>query len=95
MAIGTIALVVLDLVIDMEFSVDLFAGRFRAHSISQCAAEAMRNGRACFHLFAHKARDLAIIGVRTDGSVVRGLGTIKMGPGVPGGVRVTDVVWDE
>jgi hypothetical protein len=35
-----------------------------------------------------------IVGVRTNGSVVRGLATIEMGPAVPGGVRVTDVVWN-
>jgi hypothetical protein len=35
-----------------------------------------------------------IVGIRTDGSIVRGLATIEIGPSLPGGVRVTDVVWD-
>jgi hypothetical protein len=39
--------------------------------------------------------DQFIVGVRTDGTIVRGTGTIEMGANVPGHVRVSNVKWSE
>jgi hypothetical protein len=40
-----------------------------------------------------KGANQFIIGVHPDGSIVRGYATIDLGPHIPGGVSVTDVVW--
>lgn len=36
-----------------------------------------------------------IIGIRPDGTIVRGTGNIEVGVNLPGYVRVTDVTWDQ
>jgi hypothetical protein len=34
-----------------------------------------------------------VVGIRSDGMIARGMGTVEMGPAVPNGVRVTEIVW--